>query len=398
VVIKTIDDLDVAGKTILVRADLNAPMRDGKISDKTRLERTAPTFASLAERGGRVVVMSHMGRPKGVVVDAMSLRPIAEALGEVMGGRKIAFATDCIGPAAKSCALSLKDGEVALLENLRFHGGEEQNDARFAAELAALGDVYVNDAFSCAHRAHASTEALARLLPAAAGKLMQAELDALTKALEAPVHPVAAVVGGAKISTKMEVLGSLTEKVDLLIIGGAMANTFLHAKGHNMGRSLCELDMAQAALDILQTAEQRQCEILLPKDAVVAPEFKKDVETQVVPIDGIPAQSMMLDIGPHSAKEASQRLKDCKTLVWNGPFGAFEVPPFDCGTNAVAQEAARLTKEGNLLSVAGGGDTVAALIQAGVRDDFSYVSTAGGAFLEWLEGKTLPGVAALEQG
>lgn len=392
---KTLDDLDVAGRRVLVRSDLNVPVSDGKVTDTTRIDRTAVTIKELADRGARVVVLSHFGRPKGKRVAEMSLRPVVAPLSAALGGRPVAFAEDCVGPAAEAVVAGLADGEVALLENLRFHEGEEANDADFARRLAALGDLYVNDAFSAAHRAHASTEALARLLPAAAGRLMQAELEHLTAALETPERPVAALVGGAKISTKLDLLGNLVRKVNVLVIGGGMANTFLHARGKQIGRSLAERDMADTARDILGTAERQGCDVILPVDAVVAPELKAGVETDVVPVDSVPADRMILDVGPASVSDIVERLKGCRTLVWNGPLGAFETPPFDAATVAVAEAAARLTREGRLLSVAGGGDTVAALGHAGMVDDFSYVSTAGGAFLEWLEGRDLPGVAAL---
>ncbi len=393
--IKTIDDLDVRGKRVLVRADLNVPMKDAAVTDATRIARTVPTLAELADKGARVIVLSHLGRPKGRVVDSLTLRPVAAALGAAMGGRAVAFAADCVGPGAATVAAAMADGDIVMLENLRFHAGEEGNDPAFAKELAALGDVYVNDAFSCAHRAHASTEALARVLPAAAGRLMQAELEALAGALDSPQRPVAAVVGGAKVSTKMEALGHLAGKVDLLIIGGAMANTFLLARGVTVGRSLCEPDMTEAARAIMAAASGAGCDIALPVDAVVAREFAEGAESETVPVDAIPADAMILDLGPASVRALAHRLEGLRTLVWNGPLGAFEVSPFDAGTTALARAVARLTKEGRLLSVAGGGDTVAALAKAGVGEDFSYVSTAGGAFLEWLEGKVLPGVAAL---
>ena len=392
--IKTIDGLDVAGRRVLVRADLNVPMRDGRITDTTRIERTLPTLEELAGRGGRIVVLSHLGRPRGKVSAALSLRPVAEALAAA-GGRPVAFAAPCIGAEAQAVVAGLADGDMAMLENLRFHAGEEANDPAFAESLARLGDVYVSDAFSCAHRAHASTEGLARLLPAAAGRLMQRELDALTAALENPAHPVAALVGGAKISTKMAVLGHLADTVDRLIIGGAMANTFLHAGGIEVGKSLCEPGMAEAAKAIMAAAERAGCEIVLPIDAVVAVEFKPGARATTVALDAVPADAMILDVGPETVSDLKKRLGGCRTMVWNGPLGAFEVTPFDAGTNAVARAVARLTRTGGLLSVAGGGDTVAALAQAGVLEDFSYVSTAGGAFLEWLEGKDLPGVAVL---
>ena len=392
--IKTIDGLEVAGRRVLVRADLNLPMRHGRVTDTTRIERTLPTLTELIDRGGRVVVLSHLGRPGGTVSADLSLRPVAAALAAA-GGRQVAFAADCIGAEAEAVVAGLADGDMAMLENLRFHPGEEANDPAFAESLARLGDLYVSDAFSCAHRAHASTEGLARLLPAAAGRLMEAELHALTAALENPAHLVAALVGGAKISTKMAVLGHLADTVDLLIIGGAMANTFLHARGIKVGRSLAEPDRAEAARAIMAAAEKAGCEIVLPIDAVVAPEFKQGARATTVGLDAVPAEAMILDIGPATVSDLTQRLGGCRTVIWNGPLGAFEVPPFDAGTNAVAQAVARLTTSGGLLSVAGGGDTVAALAQAGVLEDFSYVSTAGGAFLEWLEGHDLPGVAVL---
>ena len=392
---KTLDDLAVAGKRVLVRVDFNVPMKDGRVADATRIERTASTLTQLAEQGARVIVLSHLGRPRGRVVKELSLGPLAQALGQVMGGRAVSFAADCVGAEAEHVVAALADGDVALLENLRFHAQEEENDRAFAARLAALGDLYVNDAFSCAHRAHASMEALARLLPAAAGKLMQAELNALEGALEAPRYPVAAVVGGAKVSTKLDVLGNLVRKMDTLIVGGGMANTFLHAMGVGVGASLCERDMAGAAIDILGRAAEAGCEVVLPTDAVVARSLEVGIDSRVVGIDAVLADDMILDLGPASTDDLIQRLARIRTLMWNGPLGAFEVTPFDTATKAVAQAAARRTQDGGMLSVAGGGDTVAALVHAGVMDDFSYVSTAGGAFLEWLEGKDLPGVAAL---
>ncbi len=391
---KTIDGLDVAGKRVLVRADLNAPMKDGVVTDTTRLDRTAPTLNELMDRGAKVIVITHLGRPKGQVVPEMSVRPVAEALAKSCG-RPVTFASDTIGPEAGRVTEALKDGEICMLENLRFHKGETDNDAGFAAKLAAMGDAYVSDAFSCSHRAHASTEGLARLLPAAAGRLMQQELEALTNALEAPEKPVAAVIGGAKVSTKMEVLGHLTKKVDVVLIGGGMANTFLFAQGKDVGTSLCEQDMADQARAIIEEAKKNGCEIVLPVDGVVAGEFAAGAVNATVSVDAIPADKMMLDVGAATVADVVKRLEGCKTLLWNGPFGAFEITPFDAGTNAVAQAAAKLTQDGKLLSVAGGGDTVAALSNAGVKEDFSYVSTAGGAFLEWLEGKELPGVAVL---
>jgi phosphoglycerate kinase len=392
----TIDDLDVRGKRVLVRCDLNVPMKDGNITDATRIDRSLPTIRDLLAGGAGVIVMSHFGRPKGMVVQDMSLRPVADALAKRLG-RDVAFAGDCIGDDAERAAQLASAGGVAMLENLRFHAEEEANDAAFAGKLAELGNIYVNDAFSCAHRAHASTEAIAKLLPSAAGRLMQAELVALGDALENPERPVAALVGGAKISSKMTVLGHLVSKVDMLIIGGGMANTFLYAQGIDVGKSLCEADMADDARGILTKAAEAGCEIVLPIDAVVAREFAEGAASETVLLDAIPADAMMLDVGPASVADLIGRIGHCKTLVWNGPLGAFEVKPFDTATNALASEAAKLTAAGSLLSVAGGGDTVAALANAGVQDQFTYVSTAGGAFLEWLEGKELPGVAALSR-
>ncbi|MGB0747994.1 MAG: phosphoglycerate kinase [Magnetospiraceae bacterium] len=391
---KTLDSLDVAGKRVLVRADLNVPMKNGVVTDTTRIDRTVPTLEELLGKGAKVIVMCHFGRPKGQVVPEMSLAPVAVTMSKIMN-RPVAFASDCVGPAAEAAVADLADGSLLMLENLRFHKAETDNDPAFAAQLAALADIYVNDAFSCAHRAHASTEAIAKIIPAAAGRLMQAELEALTHALEQPQRPMAALVGGAKISTKLDVLGNLSAKVDYLIIGGGMANTFLNAKGVNVGKSLCEHDLADTAREIMATAEKNGCTILLPTDGVVAAEFKEGAANQTVEIDAVPADSMILDIGPKTAALLEEKLADCKTLLWNGPMGAFEIAPFDAGTNRIAQIAAKLTKAGSLLSVAGGGDTVAALAHAGVDADFSYISTAGGAFLEWLEGKDLPGVAVV---
>jgi phosphoglycerate kinase len=393
---KTIDDLDVAGKRVLVRVDLNVPMQDGQVTDTTRIDRTVPTLTELSSKGAKVIVISHFGRPKGQVVAEMSLAPVAKAL-SLSCGLPVAFATDTVGESARMAIDAMSDGDIVMLENLRFHADEEANDKTFAANLSNLGDLYVSDAFSCSHRAHASTEGLAHLLPSAAGRLMQIEVESLANALESPQPPVAAVVGGAKVSTKMEVLGNLAQKVDVLIIGGGMANTFLYAKGIDVGNSLCEKDMADAARDILSAAEKAGCDIVLPVDAVVAREFKAGADSETVALDAIPSDAMMLDVGPASVADVTAKLAQCKTLVWNGPFGAFEIPPFDAGTNAVAQAAARLTSEGKMISVAGGGDTVAALAHAGVSKDFSYISTAGGAFLEWMEGKKLPGVEVLRK-
>ncbi len=392
---KTIDDLNPAGKRVIVRADLNVPIRDGRVTDATRLERLTPTLRELTSAGARVIVISHFGRPKGAPVPEFSLAPVARALGGVLGDVQVTFAEDCIGGRARAAGEGAPAGTVVVLENLRFHGGEEANDPAFAAELASLGDMYVNDAFSAAHRSHASIDALARLLPAAAGRLMQAEIEALGQALDNPARPFAAIVGGAKISTKLDVLGNLVAKTDRLIIGGAMANTFLHAMGTDVGASLCERDLADTARAVVARAEEEDCTLVLPVDAVVAVALEEGVATETVDIEDAAGDRMILDVGPRSTASVIACLRECRTLVWNGPMGAFETPPFDRATNAVAKGVAELTRAGSLLSVAGGGDTVAALNHVGLAGEMSYVSTAGGAFLEWLEGKTLPGVAAL---
>ncbi len=392
---RTLDDLDCAGKRVLLRADLNVPVREGRITDLTRIERLTPTIRELADNGARVIVVSHFDRPKGKRVPEMSLLPVRDALATVLG-HPVSWAADCIGPDAEAAVAALRDGEVLVLENTRYHPGEEENDPALARSLASLADVYVNDAFSAAHRAHASTEGVARHLPAHAGRLMQAELQALTLALENPERPVGAVVGGAKISTKLDLLGNILGRVDVLIIGGAMANTFLAAKGVAVGRSLQEADMHDTARAIMAEAEVRGCRILLPTDAVVAREFKAGAASETVPIDAVPADSMILDAGPLTVAHLAEAVAPLRTLVWNGPLGAFEIAPFDTGTNTLARAVAVLTASGTLRSVAGGGDTVSALRHAGVADQFSYVSTAGGAFLEWLEGKTLPGIQALQ--
>ena len=392
---RTLDSLDPAGKKVLLRADLNVPVRDGKITDLTRIERLSPTIRELSEKGAKVIVCSHFDRPKGKRVPEMSLAPTATALGEVLG-RRVRFVEDCVGIPAEQAVELLQPGDVLVVENTRFHGNEEKNDPAFAAALAKLGDVFVNDAFSAAHRAHASTEGVAHLLPAYAGRLMQAELEALDAALGNPARPVAAIVGGAKVSTKLELLGNLVTKVDLLIIGGAMANTFLAAQGIGVGKSLQEAEMHETALQILEKAKAARCDVVLPMDAVTAKEFKANPPTLIVTIDAVPDDAMILDVGPATVAALNSRLPALKTLVWNGPLGAFETPPFDGATVALAKAVAAATKSGALRSVAGGGDTVSALRHAGVLDEFSYVSTAGGAFLEWMEGKTLPGVAALE--
>ncbi len=391
---RTLDSADLKGKRVLLRVDLNVPMENGKVSDATRIERVLPTIREITDKGGKVIMLAHFGRPKGGPDEANSLRPVAAAVSEHLK-RPVGFAADCIGETAAKAITAMKDADVLLLENTRFYKGEEKNDPAFVAELAKLGDVYVNDAFSAAHRAHASTEGVAHKLPAYAGRAMQAELDALTLALGAPVRPVAAIVGGAKVSSKLELLGNLVKKVDTLIIGGGMANTFLFAQGKSVGKSLCEKDLADTARSILATAKAANCRILLPVDANAAKEFKAHAPARFVDVDHIGEDEMMLDIGPKSIVAVEAALGETKTLVWNGPFGAFELPPFDAGTSQVAKTAAYLTKAGKLKSVAGGGDTVSALNAAGVVEQFTYVSTAGGAFLEWMEGKVLPGVEAL---
>ena len=391
---KTLDDMDLAGKRVLLRVDINVPVENGRVTDSTRIDRIVPSVRDILEAGGRPILLAHFGRPKGKRVAEMSLQPLVEDL-ERAFGTAVMFSADCVGPGAAAAVAALPAGQVLLLENTRFHGEEEKNDAAFAAEMAKLGDVYCNDAFSAAHRAHASTEGLAQLLPSCAGRLMQAELQALEKALGAPQRPVVAVVGGAKVSTKLDLLGNLVAKVDYLVIGGGMANTFLHAQGVNIGKSLCEPDLAGTALEILDRAKAAGCEIVLPSDVVVAWEFAAGAECQTVAADSCPADAMILDAGQDAVARIATILGAAKTLIWNGPLGAFEIEPFDTATNAAARQAAALSKAGSLISVAGGGDTVAALNQAGAADDFTYISTAGGAFLEWMEGKTLPGVAAL---
>ncbi len=393
---RTLDNVDVAGKRVLLRADLNVPVRDGKITDLTRIERLSPTIRELIGKHAKVIVCSHFDRPKGKRVPEMSLAPMAAALGDVLG-QHVRFVEDCVGVAAEQAVELLQPGGVLVLENTRFHAGEEKNDPEFAKGLAKLADIFVNDAFSAAHRAHASTEGVAHLIPAYAGRLMQAELEALHAALGNPQRPVAAIVGGAKVSTKLELLGNLVGKVDALIIGGAMANTFLAAQGKNIGKSLEEAEMHATAREILAQAAASKCRIVLPVDAVVATDFKPNPPTQTVSVDAVPSDTMILDVGPASVKALTDLLPTLKTLVWNGPLGAFETPPFDAATTALAKAVAEATAAGKLRSVAGGGDTVSALRHAGVLDKMSYVSTAGGAFLEWLEGKTLPGVAALEK-
>ncbi len=392
---KTLDDLDLAGKVALVRVDVNVPMQDGRVTDDTRIRAIVPTVKDILAKGGKPVLLAHFGRPKGQVVPEMSLKPVVPALSAALGV-PVHFAEDCVGASAAKAVGDLAEGEVLLLENARFHAGEEKNDPAFADQLAMLGDVYVNDAFSAAHRAHATTEGLARRLPSAAGRLMQKELEALSAALSKPERPVIAVVGGAKVSTKLELLGNLIDKVDQIVIGGGMANTFLAAQGIDVSKSLCEHDLAATAREITAKAKAKGCEIVLPKDVVVAREFKAGAASETVPAGACPPDAMILDAGPEAVADISRRFEQAKTVVWNGPLGAFEIPPFNAATDAAALKAAELTDAGKLLSVAGGGDTVAALNASGAADRFSYVSTAGGAFLEWLEGKTLPGVAALE--
>jgi phosphoglycerate kinase len=390
---RTLDDVDVKGKRVLVRVDLNVPMDNGRVSDATRLERIAPGITEVAGKGGKVILLAHFGRPKGRDPKE-SLKPVAAALADVLK-TPVAFADDCVGDAATKAVAAMKDGDILCLENTRFHPGEEKNDPAFVAELAKLGDIWVNDAFSAAHRAHASTEGLGHVLPAYAGRTMQAELDALGKALDAPTRPVIAIVGGAKVSSKIDLLENLVTKVDALVIGGGMANTFLHAQGIGVGKSLCEKDLAATALRIIDKAEAAGCAIILPVDAVVAYHFAANSPSHAYGLDAIPEDGMILDVGPQSIVRVNAAIDDAATLVWNGPVGAFEMTPFDRGTVDAAKHAAARTRARKLISVAGGGDTVAALNHAGVADDFSYISTAGGAFLEWMEGKPLPGVDVL---
>ena len=390
---RTLDDVDVNGKRVLLRVDLNVPMEDGRVTDLTRLERVAPTITEISGKGGKVILLAHFGRPKGRDPKE-SLKPVAAALSQVIG-KPVAFAEDCIGVSAQKAIAAMKDGDILCLENTRFHKEEEKNDPAFVAELAKLGDIWVNDAFSAAHRAHASTEGLGHVLPAYAGRTMQAELDALAKALEAPAKPVIAIIGGAKVSTKIDLLENLVRKVDALVIGGGMANTFLHAQGVGIGKSLAEKDLAATALRIFVKAAAANCAIILPVDAVVAFHFAAHAPSHAYGLDAIPPDGMILDVGPLSVERIKAAIDDAATLVWNGPLGAFELSPFDRGTVLAARHAAARTKAGKLISVAGGGDTVAALNQAGVAGDFTYVSTAGGAFLEWMEGKPLPGVEVL---
>ncbi|MBO6633804.1 phosphoglycerate kinase [Parvibaculum sp.] len=397
---KTLDDLFAAvsldGLRILVRADLNVPMQDGKVSDATRIERVAPTLKELAGHGAKVIVLSHFGRPKGAPEAKYSLKPVAEALGAHVGV-PVSFAEDCIGDTAAKAAEAMKPGTILVLENTRFHAGEENNDPDFAKALAGIGNVYINDAFSCAHRAHASTEGITHFLPSYAGRAMEAELNALDAALGNPKRPVVAIVGGAKVSTKIALLGNLVKKVDALVIGGGMANTFLAAQGNKVGKSLCEPDLFDTARHIMANARAAKCDIVLPVDVVIADELKAGVATETVSADAVPEDKMILDVGADTLAHLAGRFETANTVVWNGPLGAFEIPPFDRGTTEAARIVAMRSKQGELVSVAGGGDTVAALNEAGAADDFTYVSAAGGAFLEWMEGVELPGVAALSR-
>jgi phosphoglycerate kinase len=393
--IRTIDGIDVRGKRVLVRVDFNVPIEGGKVADPTRIARVLPTIAKLAREGAKVIVLSHLGRPKGVISPETSLKPVADKMKELMGDTPVRFVGDCIGEEARSGLVGMRPGEVAVLQNVRFYPGEEKNDPNFARRLAEHGDIYVDDAFSSAHRAHASIEAITKFLPSYAGLLMMAEITALGEALETPERPVMAIVGGSKVSTKIEVLTNLVARMDVLVIGGAMANTFLLAKGAAIGLSFAEPDFADTAKDIVAKAAHANCEIVLPSDAVVAKELKQGVESRVCPIGEVPAGAMILDFGPESVADLKRRLPETRTVLWNGPLGAFETAPFGEATFAVAKDVARLTKDGRLISVAGGGDTVRALNEAGAARDFSYVSTAGGAFLEWLGGHELPAVAAL---
>ena len=392
---RTLDNADLKNKRVLLRIDLNVPMENGKVTDGTRIERVAPTITEIADKGGKVIILAHFGRPKGVDPKE-SLKPVAHEVERIIH-RKVGFAEDCIGPKAEAAVAAMKPGDILCLENTRFHKGEEKNEPTFVDALAKLGDIWVNDAFSAAHRAHASTEGLGHKIPAYAGRTMQAELDALSKALEAPKKPVIAIVGGAKVSTKLDLLGNLINKVQALVIGGGMANTFLHAQGINVGKSLCEKDLADTARRIMAKAEDAKCAIILPVDATVAFHFQANAPSHAYGVDAVPAGGMILDVGSQSIERIKGAIDDAATLVWNGPPGAFELHPFEKATLELARYAAERTKAGKLVSVAGGGDTVAALNMAGVANQFTYVSTAGGAFLEWMEGKALPGVEVLRQ-
>jgi phosphoglycerate kinase len=391
---KTLDTADLAGKRALVRVDINVPMADGQVTDDTRLRAILPTLAKLRAGGAKVILLAHFDRPKGKRVPEMSLAPLAAPLAALVGA-PVAFADDCVGPAAKAAVDAMKDGDVLLLENTRFHAGEEKNDPDFAKALAENGDLYVNDAFSAAHRAHASTEGLARLLPAYAGEQMRLELTALDKALGNPERPVLGIVGGSKVSTKLDLLRNLVTKLDKLAIGGGMANTFLYAQGHDVGSSYCEKELAETAREIIRLAGQHNCKLFLPVDIVVAEKLAPGAAARVRNLGAIDDEERILDAGPETVERLCRAMANSKTLIWNGPLGVFEIPPFDKGTVTAAHYAAELAKAGKLVAVAGGGDTVAALNAANCADDFTFVSTAGGAFLEWMEGKELPGVAAL---
>lgn len=391
---KTLDDITVTGKRCLVRVDINVPMANGEVSDTTRIERIEPTVRDIVAKGGRAILLAHFGRPKGKAIAEMSLEPVATACAEVFG-RPVAFAADCCGETARAAVAEMRDGDILLLENTRFHPGEEKNDPAFARALAELGDIFVADAFSAAHRAHASTVGIADHLPTVAGRTMQAEVEALEAALANPERPLVAVVGGAKVSSKIDLLENLVSRVDSLVIGGGMANTFLAAQGRNVGKSLCEHDLTDTAVKIMAAAERANCTIILPEDVVVAREFAANAANEAVAADAVPGDAMILDAGPKAVRQVNAAIDTAKTLVWNGPLGAFEIAPFDRATVAAAKHAAERTRKGGFLSIAGGGDTVAALNHADAANDFSYVSTAGGAFLEWLEGKALPGVEIL---
>lgn len=392
---KTLDDVEVSGKRVLVRVDLNLPMANGQVSDATRILRILPTIGEISEKGGKVILLAHFGRPEGKINPDMSLAPVVPTLSDMIG-KPVSFSTDCIGPMAEAAISAMHDGDVTLLENTRFHAGEEKNDDAFASQLAKNGDLFVSDAFSASHRAHASTEGVARHIQAVAGRTMQAELEALEAGLGDPERPVIAIVGGAKVSTKLDLLSNLVTKVDRLVIGGGMANTFLAAQGEDVGKSLCEHDLGETARAILEKAEKENCEIILPEDVVVAAEFAANASNQVVAVTQCPADKMILDAGPATVAYIISKIETSKTLIWNGPLGAFEIEPFDVATVLVAKAAAKQTREGKLVSVGGGGDTVAALNHADASKDFTYVSTAGGAFLEWMEGKDLPGVNVLK--
>lgn len=392
---KTLDDVELNGKRVLVRVDLNVPMKDGEVTDTTRIDRIVPTLSEISEKGGKVIILAHFGRPKGERVAEMSLKPVVPALSKALD-RPVMFADDCIGDVAKGAIEAMSAGDVLVLENTRYYKGEEKNEADFVAALAENGDLLVSDAFSVSHRAHATTEGLANHMPAVAGRTMQAELEALDSALGNPKRPVLAIVGGAKVSTKIDLLENLVSKVDGLVIGGGMANTFLAAQGKDVGKSLCEHDLADTAKRIMAAAEKADCEIILPTDAVVAKEFAANAPNETVSVDAVPSDGMMLDVGPASVAAVTAWIEKAETIVWNGPLGAFEITPFDAATVAAAQAAAKQSKDGKLISVAGGGDTVAALNHAKASDDFTYISTAGGAFLEWMEGKALPGVEVLK--